>query len=295
MSKIFLFLALVAMVALLACGGDDATEAPADTQAPEPTAVPTSQPEPTAAPEPTDVPEPTATPEPEPTTAPEPTAPPEPEPTAQVSEATEAPTMPPAPQQSAPASGQIAPLTMDDPAAMASEFSDSELACFAGVAEIEVLLSIFTSPEFATPEQQTQLINCMSDETVTRLFLTGVLVNTGALSVESSMCIRLGMEGVDLRSVMLAGAVGNEEAAMIGGMGAFTLALSCLNDEEWDAAAPALGIPPEQRESQLCALDKLGGPEGLAAAFESGAEGAIMALLLAATECGVPMSGNPGG
>ena len=37
MSKLFYFAALLALVVLLACGGEDATVAPADTPQPDPT------------------------------------------------------------------------------------------------------------------------------------------------------------------------------------------------------------------------------------------------------------------
>jgi hypothetical protein len=318
MLKVLYFVALVALVALLACGGEDATEAPAamaepaaaPTAMPEPTAVPTAMAEPTAAPtviaeptaaatamaEPTTAPtamaEPTAVPEP--TDTPTPTATPEPtamtEPTA-----TTEPTAMPEPENE-PGAGGIAPLQMDDPVAMMSQFSESELACVAGTAETDRLLQLFASPDLASPEEQTQLIGCMEDETVLRLFLTGFIGGTGSLSEETSDCIRSGMEGVDLRSVMLAGTAGDEQAAMVGGMSALFLTVGCLNEEEFEVAAPALGMSPADRESQMCAIEKLGGPEGIAALMESGDEAVFMSLIGAAIECGVQMEGSaPGG
>ena len=70
MSKFFYFMALVALVAVLACSGEDATEAPADTQATDPTptlfptpmATPILTPVPTSTPVPTVAPQPTANP-----------------------------------------------------------------------------------------------------------------------------------------------------------------------------------------------------------------------------------------
>ena len=231
MSKLLYVVALVALVAILACGGDEATEAPADTSSQQPTTAPTamteptemstSPPEPTTAPDPTDTPEPTATEEPPAT--PEPTeAPATPEPT-------EAPATPEATESE---TGAIAPLNMNDPVSIAAELSESELACVAGVAEIGELLQLLASPELATPEQLGQLINCLEDETLLQYFLAGLVGATGPLSVETSMCIRSGMEGVDLRSVMLAGQAGDEGAAMVGSMSALFLTVSCLNDEE---------------------------------------------------------------
>ena len=52
--------------------------------------------------------------------------------------------------------------------------------------------------------------------TVLRIFITGLLGDTGPLSEESSVCIRAGMEPIGPRSVMLAGLGGDPQAAMSG-------------------------------------------------------------------------------
>ena len=190
--------------------------------------------------------------------------------------------------------GGIAPLRMEDPAAIAEELSESELTCLAGVAETERLLQLFAAPELATPEEQTGLIGCLEDETLLRIFLTGLIGDTGPLGEESSACIRVGMEGVDLRSVMMAGMGGNEEAAMIGSMSAMFLTMACLSDEEFTAAAPALGMSPDDRESLNCVMEQLGGPEGIAETLGKGDESSFMALFGAAMGCGLEM-GPPAG
>ncbi len=272
MSKLIYFMALVALVALLACGGDDATEAPASTVASQPTTVPTAMAEPTATPEP----EPTNTPEPPPTNTPEPT----PEPT-------EAPA-PPAQE-----TGAIRPLQLDDPLNVAGELSESELACASGVADLGRLLQIFSAPEQADPEELSQLINCMEDETVLRLFITQLVGLDEPLSGEASACIRSGMEGIDARTVILAGMAGDAGAAMTGSMTSFLLVLSCLNDEEFAAAAPALGVPVEEREGMLCLIGEVGGPEQFAAALSGQDEEAMMSLLGASITCGLEMEGGP--
>ena len=283
MSKLLYVVALIALVAILACGGEDATEAPAAAPDPTSTTAPTAMPEPTATPEPTPVPEPTAMPEP--TAAREPTEAP-----------TEAPAPPATPDEPMQATepGQLTALRLDDPVSVASELSESELACLAGTAETGRLLELFASPDLASPEEQTQLIGCLEDETLLRMFLTGFIGDIGPLSVETSDCVRSGMEGVDLRSVMLAGSTGDEETAMVGGMSALFLTVVCLNDEEFAVAGPALGMSPSDRDSQMCAIEKLGGPEGLAALLQSEDEAVFMSLFGAAMECGVQM-GGPGG
>ena len=182
---------------------------------------------------------------------------------------------------------------MDDPVAIASELSESELACLAGTAETDRLLQLFASPELASPEEQTQLIECLEDETLLRIFLTGIISETGTLSEETSACIRAGSEGIDLRSVMLAGIGGDEQTAMVGSMSAFFVTLACLNEEEWETAGPALDMDASDRESLQCVIEELGGPEGMAATLET--EAGLMTLFDAATGCGLDAGTGPGG
>ena len=72
----------------------------------------------------------------------------------------------------------------------------------------------------SSAEEIAALSQCLEDETLLRLFLTGVIGQTGPLSAESSTCVRSGFANFDLRSVMFATpAESEEEAAMVGGMG----------------------------------------------------------------------------
>ncbi len=294
---------------LLACGGGEPTDVPADatfsqaTEAPAATASPSPTPEPTATPKPTVTPAPTATAIPEPTAMPKPTATPAPTATA-VPEPTATPvTAVPEPEVTAeptaaaqvPGTGAITPLRLNDPLTVASELSESELACLTGVADIGRLMAVFAAPELASPEERTQFVGCLEDESLLRVFLTDMIEGTGPLSVETSACIRTGMEGVDLRVVMASGPKGGEEAAMAGSMSAFILTLMCLNDEEWEGAAAMLGSAPEERENLQCVLEKMGGPEGFAETLGAGDESSFFALFGAVTECGVQMGGPPGG
>ena len=288
MSKLICFMALVALVALLACGGDDATEAPRldPTAAPQPTTAPTAMIEPTATPAPTNTPAstntpalvPTNTPVPPPTNTPKPTPAPDP---------TEAPAPP------AQGTGAIRPLQLDDPLNVAGELSDAELACASGVADLNRLLQIFSAPELAEPDEISQLINCMEDETVLRFFITQLVGLEEPLSVEASECVRAGIDGAVARDVILSGMSGDPQSAMQGSMSAFFLVLTCFNEEEFAAAAPSLGVPVDDREGMLCLAEELGGPEMLMAAFSGQDEDAMMAFLGASITCGLEMDGGP--
>ena len=253
----------------------------------DPTPTPTAPPAPTATPVPTNTPEPTATPVPATATpVPEPTAMPEAEDEDEDSQ-----------QETGMVSeeGGLAPLNMTDPEAIAAELSESELACIAGAAGTDRVLELFANPDLATPEEQTALIECLEDETLLRIFLTGLIGDTGPLSVETSMCIRGGTEEIDLRAVMLAGNAGDEQMAMVGSMSAFFLTLACLSDEEFEAAGPALGMTAQDRASMDCVLEQLGGPEGMAETLAAGDETAFMTLFGVAMGCGLELDGPPSG
>ena len=190
----------------------------------------------------------------------------------------------------------IAPLNMDDPQAFMSELSASEQNCLSENSGPQRLMALLSAPELASPEETAELIQCLEDETLLRLFLTGLIGQSGPLSAETSTCVRSGFADFDFRAVMLAGVVeSDEEAAMVGSMAAFLLTLSCLNEEEWQAAGPSLGMGPDDLESLQCVMNELGGAEGLAAALQPDAGGPPMAFFGAAMGCGLQMTEEPSG
>ena len=50
-------------------------------------------------------------------------------------------------------------------------------------------------------------------------------------------------------------------------------------------AATALGVDLGARAAMMCLLEEIGGTEGMTAALEAGAEGSLIALILAVTGC----------
>ena len=177
-----------------------------------------------------------------------------------------------------------------------SELSDAEQSCLAGKVDPQQVMALLGgTPDLVPPEETAALIQCLEDETLLRLFLTGLIGQTGPLSAETSTCVRSGFANFDLRSVMLATpAESDEEAAMAGSMAGFLLTLSCLTEEEWQAVGPSLGMGPDDRDGLQCVLTELGGPEGLAAALQPGA-GPPTAFFGAAAACNLQMvQGEPG-
>lgn len=183
-------LALIALVALAACGSD---EEPAEAPAPEPVAESAQEPVAAATPEPTEppAPEPAAEPEPEPEPAPEPAIT-EPE-----------PTEPPAPE---PAEDPQPVGSLEDfvitPATTGQDLldrlSEAEISCIResmgeGVYQIiraTPLLLAGSNVASAAP-----LFNCLTVESVVILGVAFTDVQAGGWSAETRRCmIEIGME-----------------------------------------------------------------------------------------------------
>ena len=278
MSKLLYFLAFAAVVAVLACSG--ATPTPAPTNTPVPTPVPTATPSPTATPQPTATPLPTATPQPTatpfPTLAPQPEATPEP--------ASEGP-------EQTDASGGIVPLSLGNPEELMTQLMAGELNCLMEGTDIARLIELQADPSLATAEETEKAISCLGDESALRAFLTELIGLTGPLSEGTSACLRAGFGTFDVRSVMLARQVEeDQEASLLGSASAFVLTLACLNEEEWKSYVPPMIMNPDDRGRLQCVVETLGGPEELAAALQYG-DGAVSERFLnAASECGLQIA-----
>ena len=276
-----LWIALVILAALLACGEQTPTPGGATVPAPAGAATSAHSTE-TPAPEPAETPPatPTATPGPSAATAPLPANTPAPD-------ATSEPT--PAPREEL-TNKVITPLMMDDPETLASELSESETACLAGTADTERLGRILYGTEESTPEELNAILGCLQDETLLRLLLSEFVQDPAPLSMETSACIRTGFEKIDLRGAMLATVLGNEQDKMM--FASIFVTIACLNDEEWETAATVLGVDLGTRAAMMCLLEEMGGTAGLTAALEPGAEESFTALILAVTGCDLEMEGG---
>ena len=182
----------------------------------------------------------------------------------------------------------ITPLSMEDPLALLSGLSAGEQSCISDNVDPQQLAAILNAPGSA-PEEADSLIQCLEDETLLRLFITGLIGLAEPLSVESSACIRGGTEDIDLRSLMSPGRETDEQNAMVVGMSAFMLTLSCLNDEEYQAASAVTGMDPGEREGLQCVMKELGGPEGMATALQSEDGSGFIEIIFAVGKCGVEM------
>ena len=260
MPKILYCALFIALTAMLACSGPETSSFPTAAD-PVPTLVPADTPEPTEAPAPTNTPVLNAMPEP-----------------------TDTP------------SEMLDPINMNDPGTFMSQLSSAEQSCISETGGPGQVLTLVNSPDQVPPQKAQELVQCLGDETLLRLFLTGLIDQTGPLSMETSTCIRHGFQDLDVGAVLLSSSMGpgGEEAAMTGSMAGFVLTLSCLNEEEWQIASPTLDLTPNDRESLQCVTSKLGGPEGIAAALQPKDGEPPRAYIDAAMECGLRMDDPPG-
>ncbi len=177
-----------------------------------------------------------------------------------------------------------------------SEVSEAEQACLSANVNLNRLSTLLArATDLAPDDEMPAFIGCLEQDTVLRLFLTPFLDQIGPLSAESSACIRQGYADADLAALLLEAGSGpsQDPGAAIGRiMASLLVTLSCLNEEEFRAAGPALGMAPEDWQTLQCVQDKLGGPEGFAALLQPGAWPPLE-LLGAVSGCDLQLGGGP--
>ena len=196
---------------------------------------------------------------------------------------TPAPTPPPTP---VPQGLHSSPPPTDQETALSS-LSEDELACIGEDPERMLAALIGGSP--ASMEEQAEFIRCLDDNTVDRLFIATIIPIP--LSDETSTCVLAALDIIDPRAVMTAGLGGDAATAMGGSMAAFSVSIACLDDAEWTAAAPRLGMEPGDWEGMVCVMAALGGPAEMATAMTEAMATEEVAedtdLFAAGLECGM--------
>ncbi len=104
-------------------------------------------------------------------------------------------------EQPAEAQG-LAPLDMDDPQALLSSLSEGERSCLddRGIGPRELLQMTGRSPG-GSPASAADIVNCLRDDTVLRLFLTSLVGQVEPFSLETSACIREGFVPIEIRGL----------------------------------------------------------------------------------------------
>ena len=188
---------------------------------------------------------------------------------------------------------------MDDANAFLAGLSDAERQCVSSAVPPERLAAALQSPESVDEAESSALLSCLEHDTALRLFLTQVLTATGPLRPDSSACLRRSYADTDLRALMAdpptdAEPGSPEESEAISFMVAFVVSLSCLSEDEFQVAAPAMGMAPEEYENFQCVLERVGGQDALTTLLTPAAEFPV-ALFAAAAERQLQMAGPPPG
>ena len=193
----------------------------------------------------------------------------------------------------------LAPLSMNDAGAFLMDLSEEERTCVSGAVGPDQLAALIDNPESADEADRSALLSCLEHDTRLRLLLTGVLSTTGPLSAESSECLRDSYADTDLQTLLSTIASPSDpgspdESAEVAAMVTFMVSLSCLNEDEFQVAAPAMGIAPGEYEGFQCVLEKVGGQDAMTALLTPAGEFPV-ALFQAAAECQLQLSGPPPG
>ena len=276
MTRLLATAALLILGALLACSSPDPT--------PAPTAPPTPVP-PTATAEPTPTLGQTAPSEtPETTLAPsaqqQPGSQPQTTPAPDTGETPEA-------ESTTEPGNRLQPLPVQGRTDLQGELSQAELDCIGDGADRIAGAITGRSPLQATDEEKLHLLECLSDETMARLFIANFVPSGQTMGEETSDCATLAFEVIDPRETMTSGARNDFTGAMAAGMAMMMITAYCMNDEEFAANAPLLDLAEEDRTQVRCITGELGGPKELAEAMMTAQYGSPEAITAAAEACGI--------
>ena len=188
------------------------------------------------------------------------------------------------------------PVAVDDPQAFLSGLSPGERSCLDDKRIGPRDLSQMTgrSPG-GSPESSADIVNCLRDDTVLRLFLTTLVGQVEPFSEETSACIREGFVPIDMRGLLapaVAGFTPGNSLAL--SMVALNVSVACMNDDEWATYAPRLGMGPGDRDAAACLFKELGGHAKLVEAMQEASLGEAPEGLMRAWEaCGLEDSAPP--
>ena len=186
--------------------------------------------------------------------------------------------------------GLVSPLRLQD-LETTGELSDSELACIGDLPETMAQVLASQWPE--ARDELRRLIACLSDETLSRLFLSGLVTGPEPLSLETSDCVRAVFAVIDPQEAMSSGIEDDPQMAQrarASSIAVATTVTACLTDEEWERATPGIQIgsqewAAQERAEERCLMEALGGPGKMAEAMRATGEGDFSGLTEATATC----------
>lgn len=189
-----------------------------------------------------------------------------------------------------------APVAVDDPRAFLPGLSPREQSCLDGKGigprELSQMTGRFPG---RSPESAADIVNCLQDNTVLRVFLPSLVGQVEPFSRETSLCIREGFVPIDMRRLLApAVAEGAPANSLALSMVALNVSVVCMNDAEWATYVPRLGMEPEDRSAAACLFEELGGPAKLVEAMQEAGRGEMPEGLSHAWKaCGLEDNGPP--
>ena len=169
----------------------------------------------------------------------------------------------------------LRPVDLGNPQVFLSGLSDEEQSCLSDkdIGPQELLQMTGRAPG-GSRETTADIVNCLQDDTVLRLFLTSLVGQVEPFSEETSSCIREGFVPIDLRGLLAPAVAGDTTVNSLAlGMATLNVTVVCMNDDEWETYAPRLGMQLEDRESAACLFEELGGPAQLVEAMQAASLG----------------------
>ena len=189
--------------------------------------------------------------------------------------------------------GILSPLSLHDTEDANSEISEAELACLKEGSPGLHLGWARILPGYGNQEERVEIIGCLEEETVARIFVADIAGGVGPLSLETSTCVRAAFNEIDPRAMMLAKVEGFPGDTLNSGTMLHFVTMACLSDEEWETTARWVREESEIREVMQCMMEKLGGPGEMAVAMTKGGRGDQKALTEAAEDCAEEMGPAP--
>ena len=180
----------------------------------------------------------------------------------------------------------IVTLNMLDSAALNAGIPQEEQACAERHGGPQMLMKGRAGRE----AEVEQVIRCLSDETLLRMFVSTMAFQEGSLDRETSNCIRTALDRVEIRRIIDSqnpNGPGARQAADTAVMGMIAT-VSCMTEEEWNRSPMKKKVQESTKSTMACAMDAMGGADGLSETISKiGQEGAAAEMAQATATCKV--------
>ncbi len=164
---------------------------------------------------------------------------------------------------------RLTPLQLLDSHSFRSALSEAELSCISDDPGEQARL--LDGSRTASPGEYHRFLGCLQDGTMARVFLAGLIPGPEPLSPDTSTCVRAVLEVINPRDVITAQIEGDldKKEATTSRFVTMSETIACLNDGEWEKAAPRTVIRANDRTTMQCVMRALGGSGPLTVAMQA--------------------------